>query len=87
MINKQKILEILNKESVSENSSNNNRIIIEQDFEIIADEIVKLFAIPFVIVPKCTLLFHLKALTKQIEDSHNYGFDDVLEDYIKSNAL
>ena len=48
MIDKQKILEILNKESVSENSSNNNRVIIEQDFEIIADEIVKLFAIPVV---------------------------------------
>lgn len=41
MIDKQKIIEILNNESVSENSSNNNRIIIEQDFEIIADEIVK----------------------------------------------
>jgi len=38
-------------------------------------------------VPKGTLLFHLKALTKQIEDIHCYGFDDVLEDYIKSNAL
>lgn len=49
MIDKQKILEILNKESVSENSSNNNRVIIEQDFEIIADEIVKLFAIPIVV--------------------------------------
>jgi len=48
MIDKQKILEILNKESVSENSSNNNRVIIEQDFEIIAEEIVKLFAIPVV---------------------------------------
>tara|TARA_R110000796_G_scaffold24729_1_gene70216 strand:- start:17 stop:274 length:258 start_codon:yes stop_codon:yes gene_type:complete len=55
MIDKQKILEILNKESVSENSSNNNRVIIEQDFEIIADEIVKLFAIPVVVVPKGTL--------------------------------
>jgi hypothetical protein len=40
-----------------------------------------------VIVPKGTLLFHLKALTKQIEDSHCYGFEDILEDYIKSNAL
>ena len=49
MIDKQKILEILNKESVSENSSNNNRVIIEQDFEIIAEEIVKLFAIPVVV--------------------------------------
>ena len=49
MIDKQKILEILNKESVSENSSNNNRVIIEQDFEIIADEVVKLFAIPVVV--------------------------------------
>ena len=49
MIDKQKILEILNKESVSENSSNNNRVIIEQDFEIIAEEIAKLFAIPAVV--------------------------------------
>tara|TARA_R110002153_G_scaffold262272_1_gene423078 strand:- start:81 stop:320 length:240 start_codon:yes stop_codon:yes gene_type:complete len=49
MIDKQKILEILNKESVSENSSNNNRVIIEQDFEIVAEEIVKLFAIPVVV--------------------------------------
>ena len=40
-----------------------------------------------VIVPKGTLLFHLKALTKKIEDSHCYGFEDILEDYIKSNAL
>ena len=40
-----------------------------------------------VIVPKGTLLFHLKSLTKQIEDSHCYGFEDILEDYIKSNAL
>ena len=38
-------------------------------------------------VPKGTLLFHLKALTKKIEDSHCYGFEDILEDYIKSNAL
>jgi len=40
-----------------------------------------------VIVPNGTLLFHLKQLTKEIEDSHNYGFSDVLENYIKSNAL
>ena len=40
-----------------------------------------------VIVPKGTLLFHLKALTKKIEDSHCYGFEDILEDYIKSNTL
>lgn len=36
---------------------------------------------------KGKLLFHLKALTKEIEDSLSYGFEDVLEDYIKSNAL
>ena len=30
---------------------------------------------------------HLKALTKKIEDSHCYGFDDVLEDYLKENEL
>jgi hypothetical protein len=58
MIDKQKILEILNKESVSENSSNNNRVIIEQDFEIIADEIVKLFAIP-VVMQSCDTCKHL----------------------------
>jgi len=66
MIDKQKILEILNKESVSENSSNNNRVIIEQDFEIIADEIVKLFAIPVVIVSdfcECEGVQDLHAMT------------------------
>ena len=50
-------------------------------------EQVKKLIIADVIVPKGTLLFHLKALTKQIADSHCYGFEDVLEDYIKSNAL
>ena len=40
-----------------------------------------------VIVPKGTLRFHLEALTKEIEDSHSYGFDDVLSDYLKRNAL
>ena len=47
----------------------------------------KLFDLCGVIAPKGTLLFHLKALTKKIEDSHCYGFEDILEDYIKSNAL
>ena len=30
------------------------------------------------------IVSHLKALTKMIEDSHNYGFEDVLEEYINS---
>ncbi len=51
------------------------------------EKAVKKFNISDVSVPKETLLFHLKALTKRIEDSHCYGFEDVLEDYIKSNAL
>ena len=48
---------------------------------------VKNLTIPVVSVPKGTLRFHLEALTKEIEDSHNYGFDDVLSDYLKRNAL
>jgi hypothetical protein len=30
------------------------------------------------------IVIHLKALTKKIEDSHSYGFDDVLQDYLDS---
>tara|TARA_R110000822_G_scaffold165647_2_gene306130 strand:+ start:373 stop:630 length:258 start_codon:yes stop_codon:yes gene_type:complete len=30
------------------------------------------------------IVSHLKALTKMIEDSHNYGFEDVLEEYLNS---
>jgi len=35
-------------------------------------------------VSRDTLIFHLKALTKDIEDSYNYGFDNVLEEYLKT---
>jgi len=58
--------------------------------KILADQVeseLNLFTIPVVIVPKGTLRFHLEALTKEIEDSHCYGFEDVLSDYLKRNAL
>lgn len=49
--------------------------------------VVEKLTIPVVSVPKDTLRSHLEALTKDIENSHNYGFDDVLSDYLKRNAL
>lgn len=30
------------------------------------------------------IVIHLKALTKKIEDSHCYGFEDVLNEYLDS---
>ena len=30
------------------------------------------------------VMSHLKALTKKIEDSHCYGFEDVLQEYLDS---
>jgi len=30
------------------------------------------------------IVSHLKALTKKIEDSHCYGFEDVLQEYLDS---
>ena len=73
MIDNQKILEILNKESVSEKSSNNKRVIIEQDFEIIAEEIVKLFDIPVVVGRSEQLKCDCKraTFTRTVDEDYN----------------
>ena len=36
---------------------------------------------------KSTVVPHLEALTRAIEESHNYGFDDVLSEYLTANNL
>jgi hypothetical protein len=49
---KDKILELINECSVQENSSTLSRVVEEDCFDELAEEIVKLFAIP-VVVKSC----------------------------------
>jgi len=44
------IVKLITNESVQENNSCNNRVLIEQDFEIVAQELVKRFNISGVLI-------------------------------------
>jgi hypothetical protein len=52
---------------------------IEKHWDIISYELVKNNG-----VLDDVIVSHLKALTKKIEDSHCYGFEDVLNEYLDS---
>lgn len=49
MITVKEILEIIEAQSVQENTGSNNRVLIHQDFEIVAEEIVNKLTIPVVV--------------------------------------
>lgn len=69
---KDKILELINECSVQENSSTLSRVVEEDCFDELAEEIVKLFAMPVVshrtFTPNCT---EVEDMTEQIDQFIN----------------
>ena len=84
MIIVKEIIEIIELESVQENSSSNNRVLIHQDFESVAEQIVKKLTIHVVSQQRVLLI----GLLTKLENGGGSAFIDkeqIVDDYLKAN--